>query len=145
MMKFKKNAKKVITIKEGNVLDTKFGTRIVVAGKSYGEEKFMTVDMKGNLKSRVCDTQEALLKGYNAAIVGQVGLDEEVDKTLITVGTRFLIKTKNHGDQVRLLCGGTSYGKKLYFTVNKDNKRRSRILSSIEEVLDGYDIIGILG
>lgn len=141
----KKFNKMVIKVQQGDVLDTKYGHRVVVAGKSYGEEKFLTIDVLGNVKSRVNDTQADLLKGYNAKVIGYSIIQKTVDTTLIEVGTRFLVQTKNHGMQLRMLCGGHSYGQDVYFTVDENYKRQSRIHECIECVLDGYEIIGILG
>lgn len=140
----KKYSRKNVTkdIKMGSSFETQHGVRFVVAGKAYGEEKFLTVDEEGKLKSRVCDTMESLLDGYKISDVqntSSFNIDDSIE-----VGDVFLVQTKNHGVQKRMLCGGKSYGQVLYFTVDENMHRRSRILHTIAEVLEGYEILGVL-
>jgi hypothetical protein len=137
-------------INVGDVFTTQHGARQLIGGKSYGETKFVTIDLKtGSLKSRIRDTKEEVLAGYKVEEVSDIKpnvfvVDAEVigQDFELEVGDVFLGVDKNNNTFVRKIAGGKSYGVTKFFTFDPlTGERKSKFRDSIAEVLEGYKVI----
>lgn len=117
-----------------------------LVGGAYGTvTKYFLVDCDGNLKSRVRETIEEVLDGFEIESVqaftncdsygGEVSL--EIDD--IEVGDLAIVEVDGSA-YVRQLVGGVAYDKETYFMIDfNTGERKSRTRETIEEVLNGYD------
>lgn len=157
-VQIKKTIMEEIEVGVGDVLKTSKGIRQVVGGKTYGTEKYFTVDFEtGMRKSRVYDNLEDVLEGYEiedisvSPIAVKITLSNEnlnvtPDVNSINVGKDILVQTIKHKKMaLRRIGGGMSYGEELFFTYEPTTGRlRSNMCNSLDELLEGYNVVSVL-
>lgn len=121
-----------------------------LVGGVYGTcEKWFLVDAETmELKSRTRETKEEVLEGFEIQAIVSYDIKEkgEICKNLeeYELGDLFFI-LKDGELTARMVVGGTAYDDTVYFAIDPHTgKRVSRTKTSIEEVLEAYDIEFIL-
>lgn len=119
-----------------------------LVGGTYGTvTKFFLIDADTNeLKSRKCDTKEAVLEGFKIEAIHAVNQNVGgVEKEEYQLGDIFYIMTEE-GLVARQVVGGHAYDTDIYFAIDpKTGERKSRTKETMEEVLESYEIELILG
>ena len=138
----------------GNVIFAKNfkGERVErrLVGGAYGEcVKWFLVDAETmELKSHTRETKEEVLEGFEIQAIVSYDLQEKgtvcKDINEYELGDLFYIIREGELT-ARMVVGGTAYDDTVYFAIDPHTgKRVSRTKTSIEEVLDCYDIEFIL-
>lgn len=119
-----------------------------LVGGTYGSvTKFFLIDADTlELKSRKRDTKEEVLDGFdiyaisavNTEVEGTVKKDYELGDTFYANVDGSLVARK--------VVGGHAYGEDIFFAIDDaTGKRCSRTKTTVEEVLEGYEIELIIG